>query len=134
MDTGPEVEEDQATVTPEQKSTTIDLEEISMTLSSLSTSGGMETPRSRHQGQTRGRATSRGKVLFTAEKPAKRKRNELPEWSKEELRLSTSSLLQVTAGDRWVAHKFWNKAGRFIQKQLHTSYCRSGNFCLCFLQ
>ena len=50
-------------------------------------------------------------------------------WSDEELRLLTSFLMLYTDGKAWVAHKdsrFWDRAGQFIQQQLHTAHCRSG--------
>ena len=55
-------------------------------------------------------------------------------WSERELLKPTTFLVLYTKGDYWAAHKdmtFWEAAGTFIQSQLHTNYCRSGNNNCC---
>ena len=70
-----------------------------------------------------------GKILFSSEGHGTKDQHIT--WSDGELKALTCFLLLYTDGKSWVAHKesrFWDRAGIFIQQQLHTSHCRSGMY------
>ena len=71
----------------------------------------------------------KGKVLFRSDDEARCSTRELPNWTHGELRSLTSFLMLFTDGKVFVSHKnmrFWSEAGKFIQREENTGYCRSG--------
>jgi len=110
--------------TPTELASSTDFDKLSAAVGGLLLT---DTPKSR-PGPKLGITGKRmeGKVLFPDKGPSTK---ELPNWSDEELRMLTCFLMLYTDGKTWVAHKdnrFWDRAGVFIQQQLHTPHCRSG--------
>ena len=95
------------------------------------------TPKARHpkRARTRGRRRVRFGDQHTGHDSVTGSKSLcLPRGSERELLKLTTFLLLYTKGDSWAAHKdmtFWEAAGTFIQSQLHTDYCRSGNNNCC---
>ena len=110
--------------TPERLISTVCLQEATSALNRLHV---VDSPKSRvicsDGNRSRLNTEAKPRVLFC-------KKQENVSWSDDELYSLVLFMMSNTDGKTWVAHKdhkFWSDAGVFIQQQLHTSHCRTGN-------
>ena len=124
-----------ATRTPvAQEEGQVDVNDLSESFSGLRVRGGQESGTPRSALRTRRRQGATRRVLFSSQEiltDTASNRSSFPSWSQQEELALIRFLLLYTDGTSWSSRsgkgdRFWEKAGIYIQREISSSYCRTG--------